>query len=81
MLTMRDVRFKICDATRTILSTEGIEGLSMRRVAAAVGVTPTAIYRHFADKDELVAAIVDEGFAMLTHYLRPKSKDDRGLLY
>ncbi len=37
--------------------------LSMRAVAAAVGVTPTSIYRHFADKQALLVAVLNERWA------------------
>ena len=46
----------------------------MRRIADKVGVTPTAIYRHFTNKDELVSAIVSEGFTILTNYVRQGRK-------
>lgn len=41
----------------------------MRRVASQCGVTATAIYRHFEDKDALVCAAVVEGFRLLGSYL------------
>lgn len=34
----------------------------MRRVAKAVGITPMALYRHFADRDGLLNALADAGF-------------------
>jgi len=37
----------------------------MRRVARAVGITPMALYRHFADRDGLLNALADAGFAEL----------------
>lgn len=43
------------------------ESLSMRAVADAVGVTAPSIYRHFADKDELISAVVVEVFEELDH--------------
>lgn len=39
--------------------------LSLRGLARAVGVSPAAAYRHFADKDALLAAIAEHGFADL----------------
>ena len=57
---MAGVREPICESARTIFIDEGVQGISMRRVAADVGVTPTAIYRNFADKDTMITALVDE---------------------
>ena len=37
----------------------------MRRVAAAVGITAMAVYRHYADRDGLLNALADEGFDSL----------------
>jgi AcrR family transcriptional regulator len=51
---------RIVDAARAIVTDEGAEAVSMRRVAAAAGITPMAIYRHFADRDALLRAVSDD---------------------
>src|SRR5512143_2864614 len=48
-----------------ILSKEGIEGLSLRKVAKRVGVSYAAPYAHFKDRQALIAAISTEGFKQL----------------
>ncbi len=55
-------------AARELLLSGGLPGLSMRKVASALGLSPTAIYRHYADKDALVAAAVLEGFRTFGAY-------------
>lgn len=67
-------RTQICEVARTIFANEGADGISMRRIAADVGITPTAIYRHFTGKAALVAAIVDEGFSILEMNMRRAQK-------
>ncbi|MFF3329384.1 TetR/AcrR family transcriptional regulator [Streptomyces sp. NPDC002888] len=47
-------RHQIVDVTRRIIQEEGVEALSMRRVAKEVGATPMALYHHVRDKDELL---------------------------
>ncbi|MFE9626378.1 TetR/AcrR family transcriptional regulator [Streptomyces sp. NPDC006527] len=44
----------IVDVARRIVQEEGVEALSMRRVAKEVGATPMALYHHVRDKDELL---------------------------
>lgn len=44
---------------------EGADAVTMRRVAQAVGITPMALYRHFADRDGLLNALADAGFSEL----------------
>ena len=51
-------RDKILAAARKAFDRHGLEGLSLRDVAAKVGITPMAIYRHFAGKEALVDALV-----------------------
>ncbi|MGW1372964.1 TetR/AcrR family transcriptional regulator C-terminal domain-containing protein [Streptomyces sp. NPDC002446] len=46
-----------------VADAEGLGGLSMRRVAAEFGVTSMALYRHVANKDELVLLMADAAFA------------------
>lgn len=40
----------------------GFDGISMRDIASAAGVTPAALYHHFADKDSLYLALIDLAF-------------------
>lgn len=43
------------------LEAEGAGALSLRRIAAALGVTPNALYRYYPDRDALLAVLADEG--------------------
>ena len=52
------------EALRTI-EKEGVSALTMRAVGTKLGVSRTAIYRHFADKSALLAAVATEGFRTL----------------
>src|SRR5882757_8941342 len=45
-----------------IADREGLDAVSMRRLAAELNVGPMSLYRHVATKDELVAQMVDEAF-------------------
>lgn len=63
------LRQQILDAARELLVREGYENLSMRRVAERIDYSPTAIYLHFKDKQELVSSLCDETFARLVREL------------
>lgn len=60
---------RIAGAARRLLRKEGLEAVTMRRVAAAVGITAMAVYRHYADRAALLNALADEGFASLADRL------------
>ena len=51
---------QIAAVAKELLDAEGPDGLSMRRVAAQVGVTAPALYRYFPDKAQLEDAIISE---------------------
>jgi AcrR family transcriptional regulator len=68
---MSTLRERIAAATQEIYLQQGIEGVSMRKVAERVGVSAPALYRHFKNKDELLGEIVIEGLKILERYLRP----------
>lgn len=53
---------RLFQAARVLFDKEGEAGLSMRRIASAVGMTPMAIYKHYADKDALLNALMLDGF-------------------
>lgn len=52
-------RRTVTDAALAIVEREGEEALTLRRVAADVGVTANAIYRYFDSRDALMAAVAD----------------------
>ena len=60
-----ETRDKILDAARELFVTEGYEGVSMRRVADMIEYSPTAIYVHFADKNELFRELCHQDYARL----------------
>jgi len=60
-----ETRDKILDAARELFLTHGYDGVSMRKVAEAIEYSPTAIYVHFADKEELFRDLCYEDFAKL----------------
>src|SRR5688572_10252488 len=49
------------EAVRTIRK-DGVEALTLREAGRRLGVSRTALYRHFADKSALLAAVAREGF-------------------
>jgi AcrR family transcriptional regulator len=63
-------RDEIISAAREIVVREGLEALRMRDVAASAGITAPAIYRHFADKDELVAGVIEGANELLGSYVQ-----------
>lgn len=65
-----NLKQRILSAARECFRAGGVDGVSMRRVARRVGVSATAIYRYYRDKDELLEAVTEEGFARFEEYLR-----------
>jgi len=65
-----DTTQRIAEAARRLLDTEGAEAITMRRVAAATGITAMAIYRHYPDRAALLNALADEGFEQLSASLK-----------
>lgn len=57
-----DLRSSLLSAATDLLKESGIEGLSLRKLADKVGVSRTAPYHHFKDKNALLCAIAEEGF-------------------
>lgn len=60
-----DLKNALIKAGVELLSKDGAEGLSLRKVAQRAGVSHNAPYAHFSDKQSLIAAISTEGFKQL----------------
>jgi AcrR family transcriptional regulator len=55
-------RETILAAAEQILRSEGLDAMTMRRVGTELGIDPTAIYRHYRNKEELVIELADRAF-------------------
>lgn len=65
-----DLRRTLLQAARQEVLARGAQSLSLASLARRAGVAQSAPYRHFADRDELLAAVAAEGFADFTSALR-----------
>jgi AcrR family transcriptional regulator len=65
------LRQKISAAAQELYLRDGIQGVSMRKIADVVGVSAPAIYRHFENKEAVLTEITVEGLKILENYLRP----------
>lgn len=73
-----DLKNELVRAGRQILVSRGIEHLSLREVARQAGVSHAAPYRHFTDKESLIAAIAEEGYDGLNNALRSELSPEKG---
>ncbi|MFO0691968.1 MAG: TetR/AcrR family transcriptional regulator [Polyangiales bacterium] len=67
-----NLRKALLDAALALLDEQGVEALSLREVARRAGVSHAAPYRHFEDKDALVAAVAEVSFDELTATMRAR---------
>jgi AcrR family transcriptional regulator len=65
-----ETRERILDAARELFASTGYEGVGMREIAAKIEYSPTAIYAHFANKEELFHEICYADFRKLAHSFR-----------
>jgi len=71
-----ETRDKILDAARELFVSEGYEGVSMRKVAEKIEYSPTAIYVHFGDKNELFHELCRQDFARLQEVVATEMPSD-----
>jgi AcrR family transcriptional regulator len=69
LVNMDDIKTRIVSAARALYFERGQDAVTMRAVAERVGVTATALYRHFADKDAILREVVGEGSRLLGSHL------------
>jgi AcrR family transcriptional regulator len=62
-----EIRTRILDAARELFAAEGVESVTMRRIADRIEYSPTAIYFHFKDKEALLAELCDCDFREFAH--------------
>ena len=71
-----DLRHGIIEEAKIWIETKDISSLSLRGIARRLGVSHNAPYRHFADKESLLAAIAEMGFIKLRQWLQQVLADN-----
>jgi AcrR family transcriptional regulator len=61
-----DLKQALLDAARAEVNANGAQGLSLASLARRAGVAQSAPYRHFTDREELLAAVATAGFEEFT---------------
>jgi AcrR family transcriptional regulator len=64
-----NLRRALLDEALATIAADGVDAVTLREIGARVGVSRTALYRHFADKRALLAAVATEGFRTLREQL------------
>lgn len=62
---MKDTRTKILDSAERLIAAKGLDGVSLRQINAAAGVSPSVLHYHFGGRDELIAALLERRFPLL----------------
>jgi AcrR family transcriptional regulator len=76
---MRYRRADVVEQALAVLDAYGLADLTMRRLGAELGVQPSALYHHFANKQSLLAAVADEILARGARGPRPAVWDQRAV--
>jgi AcrR family transcriptional regulator len=71
-----DVERVLLEAAHRLLETDGIDAVTVRRVAAQAGVAPMGLHHRFGGKDRLIQALFADGFAALTAALQDRPAGD-----
>ncbi len=73
-----NLRQALIDAAIQFIRHYGAEKMSLRAIAREVGVSQSAPYRHFEDKNALVSAIASQGFELLRDDMRRNFQENKG---
>jgi AcrR family transcriptional regulator len=73
-----DLRNSLIRAALALVAERGVEGFSLREAARTVGVSASACYRHFEDREELLAAVAHEGLDTLAEEMRAAAEAHQG---
>jgi AcrR family transcriptional regulator len=75
-----NLRQTLIDAAVELIAETGPRGFTLREAARRAGVSHNAPYRHFQDKDELLAAVAAQGFEELTRSMTRAARGESGSL-
>ena len=66
---MSDLLGRILDCARDLYLEKGLRGFSLRLLAGRLDVSPTALYRHFRNKEDIIHKVIEEAVKVFAGYL------------
>ncbi len=69
---------QILDTTLEIIAEKGLSGVNTSEIAQRIGIVPSALYRHFENKDALIDALLDRTHSILFENVRKISMESSG---
>lgn len=60
-----EIRNKILQAARKLMSAEGAEGVSIRKIAEMIEYSPSNIYHYFKNKEDIIEKIISDDYGMI----------------
>ena len=72
-----DFRERLCEAAERLFAERGPDAVTMRQLAAELGVSPMTPYRYFKDKEDILAAVRTNGFNRFAEALE-RARDSAG---
>jgi AcrR family transcriptional regulator len=84
MKSSNETKQKLINVTKQMIDTNGIDSVSMRELGKEMELSRSAVYRHFKNKEDLLAAIVTENFETIKSricQLIDEINDPRKLVY
>ncbi|MDP3749113.1 MAG: TetR/AcrR family transcriptional regulator [Phenylobacterium sp.] len=74
-----DFRERLCQVAEKLFAEKGPDAVTMRQLAAELGVSPMTPYRYFADKEDILAAVRTNGFNRFADALEGAYASARGV--
>jgi len=71
-----DLRWALLQAASLLLEREGTAGVGLRAIARLAGVSPAAPYRHFPERESILAALAEEGLVALGDRMAAAARED-----
>jgi AcrR family transcriptional regulator len=73
-----DFRGRLCEAAERLFAERGPDAVTMRQLAAELGVSPMTPYRYFEDKEDILAAVRTNGFTRFAEALEGARASAKG---
>ena len=74
-------REEIINAALTLVANQGVRSMTIDRIARLVGIVPSAVYRHFAGKSEIIAAVLTMIVGRMKHNIYEVDKENKDSLF